>query len=405
MAKRIVAGEIGGGNYGLRVSLPGQDAINGNSLQTSDKLSFDTLYPADGVFIDRIYDVTVGANTSKVVNYGKTYNPFPFILGTYKNGNTYISDLFCLKTTDSDGSTNFTTNVASATLQEGFYWETTGTQLTVYNETSSSKVFRLFLLTLGATGSAAATLPNPPTITSITNLSTTSQRVNYATTAGTEETRMDVSTVANFSSFVYQNVSIGMTSPYDVTGLSQSTTYYYRLRAVDTTPNPDVTSNNSGTVAKTTDGVNANLGVTPNSALSSDNTSPYYAETIFKVLSDGRTQVLREPGADNTYYWFGSSINSGIGNSYWVRFTENSYTPDSIGSSISNRTGALTTSGNTGWLSLSTTREIGVSVEYNSGFPVFGNADRSITAEISTNSSGTNIVSTKTFSLQVSYSN
>ena len=59
MSKRVVMGEIGGGYYGLRISTPGNDAINGTALQTSDKLSFDTLYPESGVFIDRIYDVTV----------------------------------------------------------------------------------------------------------------------------------------------------------------------------------------------------------------------------------------------------------------------------------------------------------------------------------------------------------
>ena len=397
MAKRIVVGEIGGGNYGLRVSLPGQDAINGTALQTSDKLSFDTLYPADGVFIDRIYDVTVGANTSKVVNYGKTYNPFPFIIGSYKNGNTYISDLFCLNTADSDGSSFFSDAVAVATLQQGFYWETTGTQLTVYNETSSSKVFRLFLLTLGATGSAAQTLPNPPTITSVQNLSTTSQRVNYATTAGTEQTRMDVSTVADFSSYVYENVSIGMTSPYDVTGLSQSTTYYYRLRAVDTTPNPDVTSNNSGTVAKTTLGVNANFGISANS-FQDFNNGGSYASCGWRVATDGGNVIVRN--ANNNIdpgNWFGTGNNSGIGSSYWVRFTEISY---SNTSGTGSRTGALGTSGNTGWLQLTTPREVGVDVLATQ----FGNAQREIKAELSSSSSGSPILSTKTLTLSASTS-
>lgn len=392
MAKRIVAGEIGGGNYGLRVSLPGQDAINGNALQTSDKLSFDTLYPAEGVFIDRIYDVTVGANTSKVVNYGKTYNPFPFIIGSYKNGNTYISDLFCLNTSDSDGSSFFSDAVALATLQQGFYWETTGTQLTVYNQTSSSKVFRLFLLTLGATGSAAATLPNPPSIISVQNLSTSSQRLNYSTTAGTEETRMDVSTVADFSSYVYENVSIGMTSPYDVTGLSQSTTYYYRLRAVDTTPNPDVTSNNSGTVAKTTLGVNANFGISANS-FSDFSNSASYSKISWRVATDGGNLIVRQNQIDiDPGDWFGTGNSSGIGSSYWVRFTEEDYTNLQGDGS---RTGALTTSGNTGWIQLTSPVEVGCDVLDAQ----FGSASRELTAELSTNSSGTNIVSTKTLTL------
>lgn len=399
MAKRVVIGEIGGGNYGLRISNPGQDAINGTALQTSDKLSFDTLYPSDGVFIDRIYDVTVNANSSHTVSYGKTYNPFPFIMGTWKNGNTYTSDLFCVPQNGITEATAFTNGVSGATLGKGFYWETTGTQLTVYNETSSQRVFRLFLLTLGATGSTPPSLPNAPSITSITNLSETSQRVAYNTTAGTEETRMDVSTVSNFASYVYQNVSIGMTSPYDVTGLSGSTTYYYRLRAVDTTPNPDVTSLNSAVVSKKTAGVNSALGITPISFTAADLMSPYLASVNLSVTSDGRSFIDRNPGTDSTYYWFGSSSTSGIGNNYWVRFTETSYSTDSNGRSIYTKLGTAGT-----WQQLSSTRQFGIQIQYvGSGFPQSGNASRGIKAEISTNSSGTNIVSTYNGTFSVSY--
>ena len=400
MAKRVVIVEIGGGNYGLRVSNPGQDAINGSSLQTSDKLAFDTLYPADGVFIDRIYDITVNANSSHTVNYGKTYDPFPFIMGTWKNGNTYTSDLFCVPQNGITVATAFTNGVSGATLGKGFYWETTGTQLTVYNETSSQRVFRLFLLTLGATGSTPPSLPNPPTILSVTNLSETSQRISYNTTAGTEETRMDVSTVSNFASFVYQNVSIGMTSPYDVTGLTGNTTYYYRLRAVDTTPNPDVTSLNSAVVSKKTAGVNSALGISGSSFSASDTSSPFSASCQLTVASDGRSLIDRNPGSDTTYYWYGSSPQSGVGNNYWVRFTETSYSTDSNGQSIYTKLGTATT-----WQQLSSGRSFGIQIEYDgSGFPVIGNAQRGIRAEISTNSSGTNIVSTFNGTFSADYS-
>jgi len=75
-----------------------------------------------------------------------------------------------------------------------------------------------------------------------------------------------------------------------------------------------------------------------------------------------------------------SPTTTGIGSSYWIRFTQTS--------SISTTT--LTGSGTGVWLQLNAVRSIGVTKNTN------GYGSRTFTIEISTNSSGTNIVATKT---------
>lgn len=397
MSKRVVIGEIGSGNYGLRISTPGNDAINGNSLQTSDKLSFDTLYPESGVFIDRIYDVTVGANTNKVVNYGKTYSPFPFIFGTYKNGNTYISDCYSIQTITADNSTNYTNGLSGATLGKGFYWKTTATQLTVYNETSTSKTFRMFLLTLGATGSAPVNVPDKPTFVSTSNVTATSFQINFTAAGGISDgTRLDVSTDENFSTgMIVTDASV--TSPYTVSGLTSGTLYYYRLRSVDTDPSPDVYS---GYVIgqRQTAAVNSGMGLTTTSFSDSDSFYSWNASVEYRIATDGENLRIRTntpPTNSNVGWWFGDSSTPGIGSSYYVQFQETGYTN---AAGTGSRTGSYTGSGTSGWLQLNTFRSIGVSVV---GTGQFASASRNITVRLSPNSSGTPVVSTANISLQV----
>ena len=395
MSKRVVIGEIGSGNYGMRVATAGNDAINGSSLQTSDKLSFDTLYPQAGVFIDRIYDVTVGANTSKTVNYGKTYDPFPFIYGTYKNGNTYISDCFSTQTLSSDNSTNYTTALAGTTLGAGFYWETTGTTLKVFNQTSSSKTFRIFILTLGAEGDPPVTLPGAPSFQfpKTDNIQTTSFRIRFNAGGGTADgTRVDVATTSDFSSgFVVSDAAA--TDPYSVTGLTSGVTYYFRLRSIDTDANPDLYSGYIEYFQKTA-GVESDAGVPANTYSSSNlNGNGQTTCTINWDASgntyDGNTHTGTGLGDD----WFLPNT-ANVGSGYWIRFTENSAT---LPTDTFANGGPLNT-----WLQLNTPRGIGVSVNTDSQTQVTGS--RNITAQISSSSSGSPVIASTTFTVQASAS-
>jgi|GEM_PF-6473222 len=76
--------------------------------------------------------------------------------------------------------------------------------------------------------------PSAPTATAATSVTSASFTANWNSVAGATSYRLDVSTSNTFSSFVngYNNLTVSGTSQ-SVTGLSANTTYYYRVRAVN----------------------------------------------------------------------------------------------------------------------------------------------------------------------------
>ena len=76
-------------------------------------------------------------------------------------------------------------------------------------------------------------------------MTTSSFTANWRSVSDATGYRLDVSTTKSFSSYVpgYQNLDVGNTTSYNVTGLSPNTTYFYRLRAYNgngTSPNSNV---------------------------------------------------------------------------------------------------------------------------------------------------------------------
>ena len=92
--------------------------------------------------------------------------------------------------------------------------------------------------------------PLAPVAGSPTNLTSTSFTANWATSGGATGYRLDVSTSSTFATFVtgFNNLDVGNILSQSVTGLSPSTTYFYRVRAY----NASGTSGNSSTITVTT---------------------------------------------------------------------------------------------------------------------------------------------------------
>jgi hypothetical protein len=102
-------------------------------------------------------------------------------------------------------------------------------------------------ITVSTTASSVA--PDAPLATDATNVSHDAFTANWNASDTATSYRLDVSTSNTFSTFVagYNDLTVNATSQ-SVTGLSEESTYYYRVRAVNT----NGTSVNSNTISVTT---------------------------------------------------------------------------------------------------------------------------------------------------------
>ena len=89
-----------------------------------------------------------------------------------------------------------------------------------------------------------------PTANAATSVTDSSFTANWSSVSGATGYRLDVSTSSNFSSFVsgYSNLDVGNVLNRSVTGLNAGTSYFYRVRAY----NSSGTSGNSATIATST---------------------------------------------------------------------------------------------------------------------------------------------------------
>ncbi|MES2141165.1 MAG: hypothetical protein V4511_15770, partial [Bacteroidota bacterium] len=146
------------------------------------------------------------------------------------------------------GSTGFLLDVATDASFTSFvagYNDLNVGNVTIYSVTgltpSTNYFYRLRVIndcdtslnsnTIGVSTNA----PVAPTATAASNFTCTSMNANWGASPGATAYYLEVATSASFTSgtFVagYNNVNVNNVTTYNITGLTASTTYYYRLRA------------------------------------------------------------------------------------------------------------------------------------------------------------------------------
>jgi hypothetical protein len=155
MSKRIVLGNIGSGNYGLRVSKPSTDAINADgTAATVDNLLFDSLNPIGHLPLWRYYRRQVSAGTrnsttlivtpgTTAVSFGTTlpFAPFAFC---YKEVSGGVLSQYGHFSSEDAGYSGI-----GRVPDDGFLYTTTTTNFTISNYETTAAYFRLFIFYFG----------------------------------------------------------------------------------------------------------------------------------------------------------------------------------------------------------------------------------------------------------------
>ena len=141
---------------------------------------------------------------------------------------------------------------------------------------------------------ASGTAPAAPVAAAVSSITSTGFTANWAASSGATGYYLDASTSSSFSSFVsgYDNLSVGNVTSSAVSGLTASTTYYYRVRA----SNSYGTSGNSSTITVTT---SASSGSMP--------APPGYSNLVFDDLFPGpslnSSKWIAEIGDQTAFPW------------------------------------------------------------------------------------------------------
>ena len=150
------------------------------------------------------------------------------------NGTTYTAG----SSTVGGGTVQYI-NTSTSFTETGTLAANTTYYLFAYSYNSGCSGAPYYSSNTGTTANTSATtLPGVPTATAGTSITSSSFSANWsAPTNGATGYYLDVSTSSTFASFVtgYNNLNVGNVTTYSVTGLSPSTTYYYRVRAYNVT--------------------------------------------------------------------------------------------------------------------------------------------------------------------------
>ena len=217
-----------------------------NTTVNPINVSYDYTVSANGCTNPTTYNVVVTVNPASIAPIA---NAATNITCTSLNANWSVSTGATAYYLDVSTSASFTTFVSG-------YNNLNVSNVTTYNVTGLT-VNETYYYRVRASNGCGTSLnstsiqvstnaPNASVATVASNINCASFDANWGASIGATAYYLDVSTSASFSTFVsgYNNLNTGNVTTYSLTGLTATTTYYYRIRA----SNGCSTSTNSNTI-------------------------------------------------------------------------------------------------------------------------------------------------------------
>ncbi len=341
-----VSGSISASSFGTRVDFPGHaygTAIGDVNSDNRPDVICATWSSSLAVFGNKILAVEPTIQTSNLTVTGVTDNSISFSVtpgnGTYQmivvkqgavvnalpaDGVVY-SGTYVYGTGSQIGAGNYVIGVGNSDWSWGVGGLQSGTGYSIqsfalndlFPGSNSSSGSANFLTTAASLNPIYVfTLPSAPTASSASSVGPTSFTANWSASTGASSYSIDVSTSNIFATFVasYNNFSAGNVTSYAVTGLSSNTTYYYRIRANNTSG----ASTSSNTISQSTlsnepsaPASNLNFSALTTSSF----TVAYTAATgtvsgYLAVRKSGSAPITATP-VDGASYTLGSTLGDG----------------------------------------------------------------------------------------------
>lgn len=301
-------------------------------------------YYHDNVLVQGTVSCTVpGVPTGLTATQNVTNPSTQLDLSWTANGSTtdYIVEV------DNDsgfGSIDFTTTTAATSVTTTTLTEKTTYYVRVRARNTASCVSAN---TTSVSQATACSTPGAPSSSAASSITATGFTANWTGASGTVTGYLlDVSTASDFSSFVsgFNGLSVGNVLTYAVTGLSSSTPYYYRVRAINTV---SCTGTNSGSqnpttlAACTTPGIPGSVtatgqtttGLTVNWTAGSGTVTGYqvdvatdsgFASIVYTnaaIASGATSQAATGLSANTTYYIRVRTLNGGCSSAFTATVT------------------------------------------------------------------------------------